>query len=196
MFSQVSNSLLRRCNGVAISKIITPAQPASLQQLARFGTTDESGTILKAWENSCYNKMEFAIKEDATVFEAVQQFSAYRVGALVVINSAGDLSGLISERDYVKKIALLGRTSKDTLVKDVFTTKANLVTASTDDSVDSCMSMMMTKGVRHLPILDGNKVVGIVSIKDLVKTVFQDKEDTIKALSDFALGKKAKDEVI
>jgi len=171
--------------------MVSPAQPASIQQLAQFGTMDESGTIKKAWENSCYNKMEFAISEDATMFEAVQQFSAYRVGALVVTNAAGELSGLISERDYVKKIALLGRTSKETKIKDVYTTKANLITATTDDSVDSCMSMMMTKGVRHLPILEGSKVVGIVSIKDLVKTVFQDKEETIKALSDFALGKSS-----
>lgn len=69
--------------------MVSPAQPASIQQLAQFGTMDESGTIKKAWENSCYNKMEFAISEDATMFEAVQQFSAYRVGALVVTNAAG-----------------------------------------------------------------------------------------------------------
>jgi len=111
------------------------------------------------------------------------------VAYLFIIHLTGELSGLISERDYVKKIALLGKTSKETKIKDVYTTKANLITATVDDSVDACMAMMMTKGVRHLPLLDDNKVVGIVSIKDLVRTVFQDKEDTIKALSDFALGK-------
>lgn len=158
--------------------------------MAQFGSTDESGTIKQAWENSCFHKMDYTINEDESVFEAVKKFSAYKVGALVVTTADGNLSGLISERDYVKKIALLGRKSQETPIKDVFVTKANLITASSDDSIDSCMSKMMTKGVRHLPILKGDECVGIVSIKDLVKVVFKDKEETIKALSDFALGKK------
>lgn len=187
MLSQVSNSLLHRCSRASLSKFTSRAPLASLQR-AQFGT-DESGSIKNAWEKSCFHEMDFTIKEDSTVFDAVKQFSAYKVGALVVTNGNGDLSGLISERDYVKKIALLGRSSQDTPIKDVYTSKANLITASIDDSVDTCMALMMTKGVRHLPILDGDAVVGIVSIKDLVKTVFQDKEATIKALSDFALGK-------
>ena len=88
-------------------------------------------------------------------YSASYQFFLFTLPHLI-----GDLSGLISERDYVKKIALLGRSSQDTPIKDVYTSKANLITASIDDSVDTCMALMMTKGVRHLPILDGDAVVG------------------------------------
>jgi signal-transduction protein with cAMP-binding, CBS, and nucleotidyltransferase domain len=104
--------------------------------------------------------------------------------------NTGNMTGIVSERDYVCKIALLGRTSKDTPVKEISTAGANIVTATTEESVEVCMEKMMSKGIRHLPIVDKDEsVVGMISIKDLVKTVVQEKEDTIKVLSDFALGK-------
>jgi CBS domain-containing protein len=164
-----------------------------LQRQRQFGTTADMGSVKEAWDSSCYNKIDYCVTDDSTVFDAVQKFAAYDIGALVVTDSSGCLSGLISERDYIKKIALLGKTSKTTKIKDVFTSSANLVTATTDDSIDACMQKMMTKSIRHLPILDtdGKKVVGMVSIKDLIKIVFQDKEKTIRALSDFALGKSS-----
>lgn len=97
---------------------------------------------------------------------------------------------MISERDYLCKIALLGRTSKETKIKEVSTKTANLITATPDDSVEDCMSKMLSKDIRHLPLLDaGGKVVGMISIKDLVKALLQEKEQAIKVLSDFALGK-------
>jgi CBS domain-containing protein len=103
---------------------------------------------------------------------------------------AGNMTGIVSERDYIGKIALLGRTSKETLIKEISTKKDNLVTASVDEPVNVCMSKMLTSDIRHLPLLslDGN-VVGMISIKDLVKTVVNEKERTIRVLSDFALGK-------
>jgi CBS domain-containing protein len=100
------------------------------------------------------------------------------------------MTGIVSERDYISKIALLGRTSKDTPVKEISTAGANIVTATTDESVEVCMEKMMSKGIRHLPIVNaGESVVGMISIKDLVKVVVEEKENTIKVLSDFALGK-------
>lgn len=103
---------------------------------------------------------------------------------------SGDMTGVISERDYICKIALLGRTSKDTKIKEVYTGASKLVTAKTSDSVEACMEKMLTKDIRHLPLVDDKeKVVGMISIKDLVKTVVAEKEETIKVLSDFALGK-------
>lgn len=100
------------------------------------------------------------------------------------------MTGVVSERDYVCKVALLGRTSANTTVKEISTRGANIITATADESVELCMEKMMNHGVRHLPILDGTKkVIGMVSIKDLVKTVVKEKEKTIKVLSDFALGK-------
>ena len=100
------------------------------------------------------------------------------------------MTGIVSERDYICKVALLGRTSKDTPVKEIATRGSNIITAKADESVESCMEKMMSKGIRHLPIVDDSqKIVGMISIKDLVKTVITEKDDTIKVLSDFALGK-------
>jgi CBS domain-containing protein len=84
----------------------------------------------------------------------------------------GKISGVISERDYISKIALLGRVSKDTLVKEISTKSANLLTASPQDSVDQCMEKMLSKGIRHLPLLadDGN-VIGMLSVSGLVWTI-------------------------
>ena len=95
---------------------------------------------------------------------------------------------MISERDYIKKIALLGQSSTDLQIKDIYTQRANIISASVDESIDDCMEKMMTKSIRHLPIMDGNKLVGLVSIKDLIKETVVDKEKTIKQLSEMALG--------
>jgi CBS domain-containing protein len=84
------------------------------------------------------------------------------------------MTGIVSERDYICKVALLGKTSKDTPIKEISTRGANIVTALSEDTVDSCMEKMMSKGIRHLPIVDdAKKVIGMISIKDLVKTVVQ-----------------------
>lgn len=97
----------------------------------------------------------------------------------------GNMTGIVSERDYICKIALLGRTSKETPVKEIATGGANIITAKNEETVEACMEKMMSKGIRHLPIVDDSEaVVGMVSIKDLVKTVVQEKEDTIKVRHD------------
>jgi CBS-domain-containing membrane protein len=102
----------------------------------------------------------------------------------------GNMTGVLSERDYICKIALLGRTSKETKCKEICTVAGKIITAKSDESVELCMEKMMNHGIRHLPIVDeSKKIVGMVSIKDLVKTVVQEKEQAIKVLSDFALGK-------
>jgi len=105
-------------------------------------------------------------------------------------DEGGDISGVISERDYITKVALLGRTSKETKIREISTKVANLVTAMPTDSLDNCMQKMIGKDIRHLPLLDeAGKVVGMLSIKDLVKSVVVEKEKKIQVLSDFALGK-------
>lgn len=108
---------------------------------------------------------------------------------LYISPSTGNFSGIISERDYVKKIALLGKASKDTQIKDIYIHSRNVTSASVDTSIEDGMNIMMTKGFRHLPIMDGEKCVGFVSIKDLIKEVVADREKTIRDLSEMALGK-------
>lgn len=118
---------------------------------------------------------------------ATKKYSCILI-AILSLQHVGNMTGVVSERDYVCKIALLGRTSKDTPVKEISTRGANIITAKANESVDLCMEKMMSKGIRHLPIVDASeKVIGMVSIKDLVKTVITEKEETIKVLSDFAL---------
>jgi CBS domain-containing protein len=100
------------------------------------------------------------------------------------------LSGVISERDYITKIALLGRTSKDTTVKEIATLTGKLITANINDSVEACMEKMLASDIRHLPLVNDNgDLEGMISIKDLVRTAVMEKDQTIKVLSDFALGK-------
>jgi len=99
------------------------------------------------------------------------------------------MAGVISERDYIKKVSLLGKTSKETKIKEIFTQDANVVTANVDDSIETAMDKMMSKSIRHLPILDGDKLVGFVSIKDIIKEVVADKEATLRSLSDTVFGK-------
>merc|ERR1712224_341796 len=96
--------------------------------------------------------MGYTIDDNKTVFDAVQRFSAYNVGALVTVDDKGKLSGVISERDYINKIALLGRTSKETPIKAIATMgAANLIVATKKDTIQECMSKMLAKDIRHLP---------------------------------------------
>jgi len=149
---------------------------------------DNAGDTFK---KSCYFEMDFTISEDATVYEAVQKFAAFDIGALVTVDVNGHISGVISERDYINKIALLGRTSKDTKVKEISTKTAHLLTANPEDSIDDCMKKMLEKEIRHLPLLNSSdgKVIGMLSIKDIVRAIMAEKEKQLNILKDFALGK-------
>jgi len=168
-----------------------PSQQSILkQQIACFGTAEKSGSVMNAWEKSCYHEMDYTISEDATVYQAVEKFAGYDVGALIALDGDGKMAGVISERDYIKKVSLLGKTSKETKIKEIFTQDANVVVATVDDSIDVAMEKMMAKSIRHLPIVDNDKnLVGFVSIKDLIKEVVTDKEETLRALSDSVFGK-------
>jgi CBS domain-containing protein len=104
------------------------------------------------------------------------------VGALMVMD--GDaLVGVFSERDYTRKIALTGRSSKDTAVRDIMTAEVLSVTPQT--STDDCMTLMSQKKIRHLPVVDGAKVLGMVSIRDLLDDIIKDREHTITQLQNY-----------
>jgi len=181
MLSRIATTSLRRM----------PVARASVASRSFTGTVDETFTMAdEAWKKSGYGQIDYTIDEDATVYDAVKKFAAFNIGCLVITAKDGAMVGVVSERDYVSKIALLGRTSKETGVKEIATLSPNLVTAALDESVESCMSKMLNKDIRHLPLVGkSGDVVGMISIKDLVKTVVQEKEKTIRVLSDFALGK-------
>ncbi|KAL3760590.1 hypothetical protein ACHAWU_009551 [Discostella pseudostelligera] len=170
-----------------------PAAAAAAVQVARraMGTPKlgEAQAASHAWKKSCYSGIDYTIGDENTVYEAVEKLAAYNVGCLVTTDANGNLSGVISERDYVMKIALLGKTGRTTKVKEISTKAANLITASPDDTVDSCMAKMLSRDIRHLPLVDDKgKVVGIISIKDLIKSSLEEKEHTIHSLASFAVG--------
>jgi len=154
-----------------------------------FSTVGTAFTASDAAELSGYNKIDFCINEDATVLEAVKTFVAHNIGCLVTKNSDGDLTGIISERDYISKIDLLGRTPEETKVKEISTPSSKLITANGGESVQACMEKMLNADIRHLPLVDHGELLGMVSIKDLVKTCIKEQERTIQVLSDFTLGK-------
>ena len=114
----------------------------------------------------------WSISPNATVFEAIQLMADKNVGALPVVDNSR-LVGIISERDYARKVILKGRFSKDTTVREIMTQE--LLTATPSDSITECIRVMTEKRVRHLPVLEGANLIGIVSIGDVLKWFFRPK---------------------
>jgi CBS domain-containing protein len=129
------------------------------------------------------------IAADSKVYEALQMMAESDVGALLVADQ-GDTVGLISERDYARKIVLKGKSSKNVLVNEIMTPAADMVRIGPDEDVEGCMELMTDKRVRHLPVFEGDRLVGIVSIGDIVKTIIQHKEEVIEQLENFIKGKR------
>jgi CBS domain-containing protein len=119
----------------------------------------------------------WAISPDATVFEAIQLMADKNVGALPVVDNSR-LIGIISERDYTRKVILKGLSSKDTAVRDIMTRE--MLTASPSDSIQDCMRVMTEKRVRHLPVLEGARMIGIVSIRDVMEWVISAQAEEIE----------------
>ena len=117
-----------------------------------------------------------------SVFSALQVLSDRDVGALMVIEN-GKLVGVFSERDYTRKIALSGRSSKDTKVQDIMTSPVLTVTAKT--RTRDCMALMSQKKIRHLPVMDGDKAIGMISIRDIMDDIISDHELTISQLQSY-----------
>lgn len=123
-----------------------------------------------------------SVTSDTKVIEALELMAKNNVGALLVID-AGKLVGIISERDYARKVILKGKSSLDTPVRDIMTDKPTCVAPSR--SVEECMALMTEKRVRHLPVMEGDKLIGVVSIGDLVKETISAQEFTIKQLESY-----------
>jgi CBS domain-containing protein len=127
----------------------------------------------------------YSIAPGATVFDAIHMMADRSVGALLVMQS-DSLLGIISERDYTRKVILAGRSSREMRVEEIMTSR--LITASSDQTVEEAMKLMTDSRIRHLPVLEGGKVAGVVSIGDLVKWIISAQEDTIAQLSSYIHG--------
>ncbi len=124
----------------------------------------------------------WAIAPDASVYDAIAMMAEKGCGALLVMNG-DDLAGIISERDYARKVILAGRSSKSTKVSDIMS--APVITADPTSKVEECLSLMTEKRIRHLPVARGGKVVGMVSIGDLVKAIIAEQRYLIAQLEQY-----------
>jgi len=124
---------------------------------------------------------------DTSVFDALTLMAEKNVGALPVLE--GDrLIGIFSERDYARKIILRGKTSRETAVREIMT--ANVVSIRPDETVERCMSVMTEKHFRHLPVVEGDRLAGIISIGDVVKSVIEEQGETISHLQGYITGQR------
>ena len=144
---------------------------------------DVSGTIGAILSQK--SKDIFSIRSDATVFEAIEMMDEKNVGALLVMDGER-LSGIISERDYTRKVFLRGKRSRETKVSEIMS--ANVTVTHTREPVEKCLRLMTDKHIRHLPVVEGDQVVGVISIGDLVKHVISCQQAAIAHLENYIHG--------
>jgi CBS domain-containing protein len=126
----------------------------------------------------------YSVGPDATVYDALLLMAERNIGA-VIVQSDQRVEGIFSERDYARKVMLLGKTSKETLVSEIMT--PHLVCIEPDWTVDQCMALMTDKRIRHLPVMDAGQLVGVVSIGDVVRAVVEEQQFTINSLQRYIM---------
>ena len=134
-------------------------------------------------------KQQWSILPDASVFDALKLMAEKEIGAVIVIDKKNKMVGILTERDYARKIILKGKTSLKTRVKEIMTPAAKMYTVKPETSVEDCMVLMTGKHIRHVPVFDGGKFVGVISIGDVVKSTISQKDLLIDNLSNYIGGK-------
>jgi CBS domain-containing protein len=129
----------------------------------------------------------WTVEPETTVYDALKKMAGKDIGALVVLKD-NKVAGVFSERDYARKIILKGKTSKDTIVGELLSEKVFYVKPSS--TIEECMQLMTNQRVRHLPVLENDKLIGIVSIGDIVNKIIQDHKNQIQQLEDYITGKR------
>jgi len=164
-----------------------------IQNTRRFSTSQIPISAMKVFENSCYHKIDFKINEESSVKEAIMRFTAFNIGCLAVTDSKNKVVGVCSERDFITKVAALGKNQDTVKVKEICTYGPKIIVAKKDDSLDTCMNKMLFKDIRHLLIMDdkNEEFIGMMSVRDLIKEMMKKDKETITRLSDFNLGKGA-----
>jgi len=134
-------------------------------------------------------KQQWSILPEASVFDALKLMAEKEIGAVMVIDKKNKFVGILTERDYARKIILKGKTSLKTSVKEIMTPVDKIYKVKPDTSVEDCMVLMTGKHIRHVPVFDGDKFVGVISIGDVVKSTISQKDLLINNLSDYIGGK-------
>ncbi len=123
------------------------------------------------------------VEPNASVLDALHLLAKHEVGALAVIDPQGHLMGIVSERDYTRKVALQGKNSRDAKVADIMTREVLVVNPKT--RARECMALMSSRKIRHLPVVDGDKLLGVLSIRDLMDAIIADQKNTIEQLESY-----------
>jgi CBS domain-containing protein len=131
----------------------------------------------------------WSIFPNAKVFDALKLMAEKQIGALMVMDNKGRVEGIITERDYARKIILFGKSSKETSVAEIMTPVDKMYHVGPNNTVEECMVLMTAKHVRHLPVCDGDKFVGLLSIGDVVRAIISEKDVLIEQLSNYISGK-------
>ncbi|MEN6615005.1 MAG: CBS domain-containing protein [Syntrophorhabdus sp.] len=135
------------------------------------------------------NKEIYSAAPENTVFVALKLMGEKEIGALMVLDEKGKVHGIISERDYARKVILKGKTSRDTKVAEIMTPLDKMWTVKPDTTVEDCMVLITAKRIRHVPVFDNDKFVGLISIGDVVKSIISEKDMLIEHLSNYIAGK-------
>ena len=129
------------------------------------------------------NRQIWTISKDQSVMQALILMSEKNIGAIIIVDNNDFPIGIFSERDYARKIILKGKNSKDTLLEEVMTKE--LITVTRDYKIDQCMKIMIEKRIRHLPVLENKKIIGIISIGDVLKIMIKEQKELIDHLQKF-----------
>lgn len=127
----------------------------------------------------------FSVSPESTVFDALDLMCDKNVGALLVVDN-GKLVGIFTERDYARKVILRGKASKDTLIEEIMTEHPSTVT--TESTIEDCMRLMTNKYIRHLPVLQGDELIGVISIGDVVRYIIEEQKFIIENLEQYITG--------
>lgn len=143
-------------------------------------------SIQQLLENKTEGNQLYSVGPDTLVYDAIKLMSEVQVGALVVLDNNNKLVGIISERDYTRKIVLQNRSSRDTPVRDIMT--ENVLTVSPEQSMEECMVLMSKNHIRHMPVVEDDHPIGIVSVMDVMKNIISEKEFIISQLENYISG--------